>query len=79
MTDAEYDKVQSELKKALKKGTSITFEEPIPVSVTLDNGVQYKGVVYEVQPKSDHFPEGLVMVRTANSDLGVPLAYIKGR
>jgi hypothetical protein len=79
MTDAEYDKVQSELKKAIKKGESITFEEPIPVSVTLDNGVQYKGVVYEVQSKSDHFPEGLVMVRTATSDLGVPLAYIKGR
>ena len=79
MTDTEYDKVQAELKKAIKKGESITFEEPIPVSVMLDNGVQYKGVVYEVQPKSDHFPEGLVMVRTATSDLGVPLAYIKGR
>jgi len=79
MTDAGYEAVKAELDIAIKKKATCTLNEPIPVLVTLDNGIQYKGVVYEVQPKSDNFPRGLVMVRAANADLGVPLTYIKGR
>ena len=38
-----------------------------------------EGVAFEVQPKSDTFPEGLVMVRTGNTDIGVPVHYLSGR
>ncbi len=79
MSDEGYDKVQTELIGAIQKDAPCTFDEPIPVLVTLDNGVIYKGVAFEVQPKSDGFPDGLVMVRTATSDLGVPVTYIRGR
>ena len=79
MSDEGYDKVQTELIGAIQKDAPCTFDEPIPVLVTLDNGVIYKGVAFEVQPKSDGFPNGLVMVRTATSDLGVPVTYIRGR
>jgi hypothetical protein len=47
--------------------------------VTLDNGVKYKGEAYEAQARSNHFPNGMVMVRTANTDIGVPINYIRGR
>ena len=79
MANAGYDKLQTALKKAIKNDTSHTFEDSIPVLVTLDNGVEYDGHAFEVQPKSDHFPNGLVMVRTATSDLGVPINYIQGK
>lgn len=79
MTDKNYDDVQARLAKAISEDAPCTFDEPIPVLVTLDNGVQYKGTAYQVDPKSDNFPEGLVMVRTATSDLGVPITYIRGR
>jgi len=79
MHDTDYDKVQTELIRAIQKDAPCTFDEPIPVLVTLDNGVKYKGVAFEVQPKSDGYPDGLVMVHTATSDLGVPVTYIRGR
>ena len=79
MTDVKHDKVQTELISLIQKKAPCTLDEPIPVVVTLDNGVIYKGVVFEINPKSDDYPEGLVMVRTANADLGVPVAYITGR
>ena len=79
MSKTDYDKAQTELVRAIQKDAPCTFDEPIPVTVSLDNGVVYKGVAYEVQAKSDSFPNGLVMVRTANSDIGVPVGYIKAR
>ena len=79
MADANQDKVQKELTRAIQKDAPCTFDEEIEVLVTLDNGVKYKGVAFEVQAKSDNFPKGLVMVRTANSDIGVPVSYIRGR
>ena len=79
MGDENHDKVQTELTRAIQKDAPCTFDEPIPVVVTLDNGVVYKGVAYEVEASSDTFPDGLVMVRTANSDIGVPVSYIRGK
>ena len=79
MTKVKLDKVQTELTDAIQKNAPCTFEEPIPVLVTLDNGVKYKGEAFEVQAKSDNFHKGLVMVRTANSDIGVPVSYISER
>ena len=79
MTDNDYDEAQSELIKAISDNAPCTLEEAIPVTVSLDNGVVYKGHAVEVQPKSDSFPDGLVMVRTASADLGVPVSYIRGR
>ena len=79
MTKAKLDEVQTQLTKAIQKDAPCTFEPPIPVLVTLDNGVKYKGEAFEVQAKSDNFPNGLVMVRTANSDIGVPVNYISNR
>jgi hypothetical protein len=79
MSNADHDKVQTELTRAIEHDAPCTFDEPIPVLVTLDNGVEYKVVAFEVQAKSDNFPAGLVMVRTANSDIGVPVSYISER
>jgi hypothetical protein len=79
MKKADYDKVQTQLVDAIEKDAPCTFEEEIEVLVTLDNGVIYKGVAFEVQPKSDNFPNGLVMVRTSNTDIGVPVNYISER
>jgi hypothetical protein len=79
MTKAKLDKVQTELTNAIQKNAPHTFEQPIPVLVTLDNGVIYKGEAFEVQAKSDNFPNGLVMVRTSGSDIGVPVSYISER
>jgi hypothetical protein len=57
-----------------------TLEKPISVKVSLDNGVTYEGLAFEVQAKSDNFPDGLVMVRSGNTDFGVPVSYIsKGK
>ena len=79
MSKAKLDKVQKQLNSAIEEKAPHTFEEEIPVLVTLDNGVKYKGFAFEVQPKSDNFPKGLVMVRTSNSDIGVPVRYISAR
>lgn len=79
MSKAALDKVQTQLNRAIQKDAPCTFEDEIPVLVTLDNGVEYKGFAFEVQPKSDNFPNGLVMVRTSNTDIGVPINYIRGR
>ena len=79
MAKSDYDKAQTSLMQVIKKGEPCTFEEPIPVLVTLDNGVKYEGVAFEVQPASDNFPNGLVMVRAGNTDIGVPVRYLRGR
>jgi len=79
MTKADYDEAQTELIRAIQEDAPHTFNEPIPVQVTLDNGVKYEGVAFEVQAKSTNFPAGLVMVRSGNTDIGVPVSYIRGR
>ena len=79
MAKTNYDEAQTELIRAIKEDAPFTFDEPIPVTVLLDNGVQYDGVAYEVQPECDTFPAGLVMVRTGNADIGVPVSYISGK
>ncbi|MCP4045156.1 MAG: hypothetical protein GY732_04110 [Gammaproteobacteria bacterium] len=79
MSKSDLDKVQTQLTRAIQKDAPCVFEEEIPVLVTLDNGVKYKGFAFEVQAKSDNFPNGLVMVRTSNSDIGVPVSYISDR
>ncbi len=79
MSKEDLDKVQTQLTRAIQKDAPCVFEEEIPVLITLDNGVKYKGFAFEVQAKSDNFPNGLVMVRTSNSDIGVPVSYISDR
>ena len=79
MDETDYDQAQTDLTRAIQEKAPFTFDEPIPVKVTLDNGVIYDGVAYEVQPSSDSFPNGLVMVRTGNTDIGVPVTYLRGR
>ena len=79
MPREKLDKTQSILAKAIEKDAPCTFEQPIPVLVTLDNGVRYKGEAIEVQASSDMFPDGLVMVRSGNTDIGVPVRYISAR
>jgi len=79
MVKTNYDKVQTELIRTIEENAPHTFAEPLPVSVTLDNGVKYDGVAYEVQAKSASFPAGLVMVRAGNTDIGVPVSYIRAR
>jgi hypothetical protein len=79
MSDAKYDKVQSKLDKAIEKDAPCNLKELVPVLVTLDNGVKYKGDAYKVLPKSDIYSDGLVMVRTDKGDMGVPVTYIQAR
>lgn len=79
MAKTKLDKAQAELTRAIENDAPCTFEEPIPVQVTLDNGVKYEGLAIEAQPKSTVFPHGLVMVRTGNTDIGVPVNYIKAK
>lgn len=79
MAKTDYDEAQTELIRAIEEDAPSTFDEPIPVQVFLDNGVTYDGVAYEVQPKSTNFPAGLVMVRTGNTDIGVPVSYIRAK
>ena len=79
MSKADLDKVQTQLNNAIQKDAPCILKDEIPVLVTLDNGVKYKGFAFEVQAKSDNFPNGLVMVRTSNSDIGVPVSYISDR
>jgi hypothetical protein len=79
MAKADHDEAQAELTRAIQEDAPCTFDDPIPVLVSLDNGVNYEGVAIEVQPKIDKFPDGLVMVRTGNTDIGVPVSYLSGR
>lgn len=64
------EKLKAELVAAKVKGDPHTLKEPIPVVATLDNGETYKGFAFEVRP------DGLVMVKTGNCDLGVQLSNI---
>ena len=79
MTKTDYDDAQTELTRAIEEDAPCTFDEPLAVIVTLDNGVIYDGLAVEVQAKSDNFPAGLVMVRTGNTDIGVPVSYLRGK
>ena len=79
MANTDLDVAQAELTRAIENDAPCSFDEPIPVLVTLDNGVEYEGHAIEVQPKSVVFPQGLVMVRAGNTDIGVPVNYIRGR
>jgi hypothetical protein len=79
MARTDFDEAQTELTRAILKDAPCTINEPIPVLVTLDNGVKYEGLAIAVQPKSPVFPDGLVMVRAGNTDIGVPVNYISGR
>ena len=64
------EKLKAELAAAKVKGDPHTLKEPIPVIATLDNGEIYKGFAFEVRPN------GMVMVRSGNCDLGVQLSSI---
>jgi len=79
MAKTKLDKAQAELTRAIENDAPCTFEEPIPVQVTLDNGVKYEGLAIKVEPAGDVFPRGLVMVRAGNTDIGVPVNYIKAK
>ena len=79
MTKTDYDEAQTELTRAIEEDAPCTFDEPLAVIVTLDNGVIYDGLAVEVQAKSDNFPAGLVMVRTGNTDIGVPVSCLRGK
>ena len=79
MARKDLDKTQAELARAIQKDAPCTLDEPIPVQVTLDNGVKYEGIAIKVKPESPVFPRGLVMVRAGNTDIGVPVNYIKGK
>ena len=52
MGKTKYDEAQTELIRAIEEDAPCTFDDPIPVAVTLDNGVRYEGLAYEVQPTS---------------------------
>jgi hypothetical protein len=79
MAKSNLDKTQAELTHAIENDAPCTFDEPIPVLVTLDNGVKYEGVAIRVEPADDIFPRGLVMVRAGNTDIGVPVNYIRAK
>ena len=68
ITDAE--NLKAKLAATKVKGVPHTLKNPIPVTASLDNGEVYKGVAFEVRPN------GLIMVRTGNCDMGVQLSSI---
>ena len=70
MARTNTEKLKAELVAAKVKGDPHTLKEPIPVVATLDNGEIYKGFAFEVRPN------GLVMVRSGNCDLGVQLSNL---
>lgn len=70
MDRTNVEKLKAELVAAKVKGDPHTLKEPIPVVATLDNGETYKGFAFEVRP------DGLVMIRTGNCDLGIQLSNI---
>lgn len=67
MPETDIEKLKAKLVAAEVKGVAHTLKNPIAVTATLDNGEIYKGVAFEVRPN------GLVMVRTGNCDMGVQL------
>ena len=70
MPKTNTDKIKAELVAAKVKGVPHKLKEPIPVVAEVDNGEIYKGYAFEVRP------DGLVMIRTGNCDLGVQLSVI---
>ncbi len=70
MPITDIEKLKAKLEATKVKGVPHTLKKPIPVTATLDNGEIYKGFAFEVRPN------GLVMVRTGNCDLGVQLSNI---
>jgi len=70
MSRTNVEKLKAELVAAKVKGDAHTLKEPIPVIATLDNGEIYKGFAFEVRPN------GLIMVRSGNCDLGIQLSSI---
>lgn len=70
MSGTDVKKLKAKLEATKVKGVPHTLKDPIPVTTTLDNGEVYKGVAFEVRPN------GLIMVRTGNCDMGVPLSSI---
>jgi len=70
MPRTNIEKLKAELAAAKVKGDPHTLKNPIPVVATLDNGEIYKGFAFEVRP------DGLVMVKTGNCDLGIRLPNI---
>lgn len=71
MPKTNAEKLKAELVAAKVKDAPHTLKKPIPVTVTLDNGESYKGQAFEVRPN------GLIMVRAGNCDLGVPLSNVR--
>lgn len=70
MPATNIEKLKAELVTAKAKGAPRTLKESLPVTVILDNGETYKGFAFEVRP------DGLVMVKAGNCDLGVQLSNI---
>jgi hypothetical protein len=70
MAGTDVEKLKAKLDATIVKGVAHTLKDPIPVIVTLDNGEIYKGVAFEVRPN------GLIMVRAGNCDVGVQLPCI---
>ena len=70
MSEADVEKLKAKLAATEVKGVAHTLKVPIPVTATLDNGEIYEGVAFEVRPN------GLIMVRTGNCDMGVQLSSI---
>ena len=70
MPSTDIEKLKAKLAATEAKGVPHTLKDPIPVTATLDNGEIYKGVAFEVRPN------GLVMLRTGNCDVGVQISSI---
>jgi hypothetical protein len=70
MARTNVEKLEAKLVATKVKGVPHTLKDPIPVTATLDNGEVYKGVAFEVRPN------GLIMVRTGNCDVGVQLSSL---
>ena len=64
MPRTDVEKLKAKLVATKVKGVPHTLKEPIPITVTLDNGEIYKGFAFEVRPN------GLVMVKARNCDFG---------
>jgi len=73
MPRTDVEKLKAKLVTTKAKGVSHTLKKTIPVTVTLDNGEIYTGVAFEIRPN------GLVMVRTGNCDLGVQFSSISAK
>jgi len=73
MPRTNVEKLKAKLVTTKVKGAPHTLKEPISVTATLDNGEIYKGIAFEVRPN------GLVMVRIGNCDLGVQLSSISAK